>query len=621
MLTFKSVTLHNFGSYKNTTLDLQNKGYCLVTGRNNFLKDNALSNGSGKSFIWNAICFALTGETLAGIRSNLKNILIEDNTCFVEVDFTFGRDEYLITRYVAPKSDLKILKNGIDVSGKGLRESEKKFAELLPDLTKDLIASTILIGQGMPNKFSSFTPSGRKEILEKFTQSDYIIENIKERVTRRLAVNQAAHKQLEDTILVNNTQLKLLESSYTQHYSEYTNFIAPDYNKLISEYEEKKKVAEAALLTYKNEKLQITAEIDNANNILINLIEAKSTESKQELDLYNVNNNENIRQINETNTKITFLQNEIRKLKNISDTCPTCGQKLPNVKLIDTSDREADLLKLKELLQKQQATKAEADKKHNYYVSMINDYFDKDIANCRIKLTDLKKQLATTDSNISTYTDTVSKLTQDINQWIYDRDNSDQAFKKLCEILKTEEESITQLKESITSLSIERDKLAEHVKTIKEIESRVKKGFRSFLLTGTIARLNKQAKKYCKIVFETPDLEIYLDGNALEISYCGKMFDSLSGGEKQRVDLILQFALRHILTESNPNFNANIIVLDEITDFLDKKSCAAVMKLLEKELNAIESVFIISHHAETLDLPIDSELHIIKNEQGISEVF
>jgi hypothetical protein len=44
------------------------------------------------------------------------------------------------------------------------------------------------------------------------------------------------------------------------------------------------------------------------------------------------------------------------------------------------------------------------------------------------------------------------------------------------------------------------------------------------------------------------------------------------------------------------------------------------MKLLEKELNTIESVFIISHHAETLDLPIDSEIHIIKNEQGISEV-
>ena len=621
MLTFKSVTLHNFGSYENTTLDLQNKGYCLVTGKNNFSKDNALSNGSGKSFIWNALSFALTGETLAGIKSNLKNILIEDNTCFVEVEFSFGRDDYLVTRYVAPKSDLKIIKNGIDVSGKGLRESEKKFAELLPDLTKDLIASTILIGQGMPNKFSSFTPSGRKEILEKFTQSDYIIENIKERVAHRLDVNKAAQKQLEDTLLVTDTQLKLLETSYAKHYAEYHNAVAPDYDKLISECEEKKKSAEIALLAAKTDRFNVASEVDNVNNTLINLIEAKGKEAKHELDLYNANNNECIQQINETNTKITFLQNEIKKLKSVSDICPTCGQKLPNVTLIDTTDKEAELNQLKELLKTQQATKTAIDEKHRHYISEINNYFDADISACRTKTAELKKKLAEMDTLINTYSDAVSKFTQDINRWLYDKANSDSDFKKLEETLRTEAENIAKLKENMTAVAKEKDEIAEHVRIDKELESRIKKGFRSYLLTGTISRLNKQAKKYCEIVFETTDLEIYLDGNALEISYCGKMFDSLSGGEKQRVDLILQFALRHILTESNPNFNANIIVLDEITDFLDKKSCAAVMKLLEKELNAIESVFIISHHAETLDLPIDSELHIIKNEQGISEVF
>ena len=44
------------------------------------------------------------------------------------------------------------------------------------------------------------------------------------------------------------------------------------------------------------------------------------------------------------------------------------------------------------------------------------------------------------------------------------------------------------------------------------------------------------------------------------------------------------------------------------------------MKLLEKELNTVESVFLISHHAEELELPIDSEVKIIKNALGISEI-
>ena len=69
MLNFKKVILHNFGSYGHAEVDLENKGICLVSGRNNYKKDNALSNGSGKSFLWSGICYALTGETISGLKS------------------------------------------------------------------------------------------------------------------------------------------------------------------------------------------------------------------------------------------------------------------------------------------------------------------------------------------------------------------------------------------------------------------------------------------------------------------------------------------------------------------------------------------------------------------------
>ena len=144
MLKFKKIILHNFGSYGHAEVELNNKGICLVSGRNNYKKDNALSNGSGKSFLWSSICFTLTGETISGLKSNLKNINIEDDpTCYVTVEFLENADSYVVTRHIAPKSDLKINKNGTDISGKGIRESEKKLGEVLPDLTKDLIASTI----------------------------------------------------------------------------------------------------------------------------------------------------------------------------------------------------------------------------------------------------------------------------------------------------------------------------------------------------------------------------------------------------------------------------------------------------------------------------------------------
>ena len=82
----------------------------------------------------------------------------------------YNKDLFSLVRYITPKSDLKIFKNDVDLSGKGIRESEKKLQELIPELNKDLIASTIIIGQGMPNKFSSFSPSGRKDLLEKISE-------------------------------------------------------------------------------------------------------------------------------------------------------------------------------------------------------------------------------------------------------------------------------------------------------------------------------------------------------------------------------------------------------------------------------------------------------------------
>ena len=44
------------------------------------------------------------------------------------------------------------------------------------------------------------------------------------------------------------------------------------------------------------------------------------------------------------------------------------------------------------------------------------------------------------------------------------------------------------------------------------------------------------------------------------------------------------------------------------------------MKLIEKELNTIESVFIVSHHADELGIPVDSEIKVIKNADGISQI-
>ena len=149
-------------------LDLNNLGYVSISGINNNLFDNAKSNGSGKSSILEALIWNLTGETLRNSK-DIVNRYTVGGTC-VELDFTIDNNNYKIARYREDEdfgTNLKIFVNGQDKSGKGIRDTQKILEELLPDLDTNLLGSVIILGQGLPQKFTNNTPSGRKEILEK----------------------------------------------------------------------------------------------------------------------------------------------------------------------------------------------------------------------------------------------------------------------------------------------------------------------------------------------------------------------------------------------------------------------------------------------------------------------
>jgi len=620
MLSFEKVILHNFGSYGHAEIALHDKGFCLVSGKNNYKKDNALSNGSGKSFIWNAVCFAITGETINGLHTNLKNINIEnDDTCYVKLIFNFNADSYEITRSVSPKSDLQIIKNGTNISGKTFRETEKKLGETLPDVTKDLIASTIIIGQGMPNKFSSFSPSGRKELLEKLTKSDFMIEDIRQRVNDRLTELNGKLRECEDSLLLNNNKLSTDKKSLEKLQEEQKTKIRPDFDKQIKETED-------LINTYQTKIDGANAEVKKHENNLeiiskkvVSLTEEKAAVSQEEQAAYTEAYQRYFKTQTTLNADLRVKEQEISRLKSIKDTCPTCGQKIPGAVKPNTAAQEAEAEELRGKVKAINEQLTKCNNSHTEYKNKINEDYDGDIAKLKAEESTIKGNLVTAKANVATFTSEQSLLKETLTRLKYDKENWDKYSKTVNDTIQALNASIAQLSTLVRITDDNRIDLLAHQAVVKKMETLIKRDFRGFLLENIINYINKKAKDYCEIVFETRDLNVYLDGNALDISYCGKMFDNLSGGEKQRVDLILQFAIRDMLN-TYLNASSNILVLDEITDFLDKQSCASVMKLIEKELNTIESVFVVSHHATELELPIDSELKIVKNADGISEI-
>lgn len=619
MIQFKKLTVHNFGSYGHSELDLQNRGFCLVSGQNNFKKDNALSNGSGKSFLWSAICYALTGETINGIKTNLKNINIEEDDCYVQIDFLYNKDLFTIIRTAAPKSDLKIFKNDVDLSGKGIRESEKKLLELLPEITKDLIASTIIIGQGMPNRFSSFSPSGRKELLEKLTKSDFMIEDLKVRIQNRHQDLAIKIREFEDSLIANSTQLNIYINDLNKIKNSLEQQKQPDFDRLIQEHSNKINELLETLEICNQEIAQIEITIEALNNRFLNISDEKAKVSAEELTAYTTSHSELINRKNQSVFRISELKKEIAKLQNIKDTCPTCGQHLPNVIKPTTEQQESELIVLETNLKQIEDDILKCNNQHQIYLNQINEAFNDELATLTNGLTEAKQKLTNFKATKSSDTALLDESKLSYNKLVYDKQNWHSYIENQNKEIEKLETEIARLNNIINLVNISKEDYSSRLAIIKKMDNLIRRDFRGYLLTNVIEYINKKSKEYCETVFGTKDLSLTLNGNALDITYCGKVFDGLSGGEKQRVDLILQLAIRDLLT-TYLDLNANILVLDEITDFLDKKSCQAVMNLLEKELQTIESVFIVSHHTEELELPIDSEIKIIKNEDGISEL-
>lgn len=620
MLDFGKIKLKNFRSYKEAELNLRDRGFCLISAENHCKTDNAGSNGSGKSSIVEAICFALTGETTNEVSKGLVNNQAgKDEDAYVELELNKDRDNYIIKRILAPKSDMRITKNGQDISGKGIRESQAILEKELPDVDHDLIASTIVLGQSMPYKFSSFAPSGRKELLERLTKSDFMIEDMKKRVAERLDELNKKLREDEDNLLLNNSKLSQVKNELRQ--LEYTrdNSVSLDYNAEIARDEKFLNETTATINKAEKENTKLQIDIDSVNKKLAELNNERLRVREEELNSYNKSINEYVIKASEIKSDINSLNREIVQLKNIRDICPTCGQKIPGVHKHDTSKQEAEVKTLQESLKTVQDKSTEINKKHDDYIIQIDSSFKDDINKLNSELETLTDNQSKNNRELRESYSRKSALEAEISKFKYEQSAEQKNWNSLIKDIEEHKKAITQLENLIRLAEDGKVTYESRLEVVKKMDILIKRDFRGYLLINIIEYLNKKAKEYCNIVFGNELVNLELSGNNLEITYAGKTFDNLSGGEKQRVDIMLQFALRDLMNKYF-NVDSNIIVLDEITDYLDKQACQAVIKLITEKLNDTESVFIISHHMSELGLPIDSEVHVVKDENGISSI-
>lgn len=617
-IKFKTLKLHNFMSFGDSEVNLDDSGYTLVSGENNCKLDLAKSNGSGKSSLWEGIVWVLTGDTIRGTK-DVINRYGKDGT-YVEIVFYIDNTKYKVIRYkeyAKIGTNLKVYIDDIDKSGKGIRDTESLLAQYLPELTSDLIGSVIILGQGLPQRFTNNTPSGRKEVLEKLSKSDFMIDDIKNKLSnRKMFLNQELRKY-EDLVLSAESKKNMVDNNIVKTKEQLNNIPVRDFDNEIVDAEMNYSYLKSCI--NENEYLSITNKLNECRT------EYKTFDlnCKNELNEVDARYSESIKfiqtHLTEAKVKVAYIKDEINRLENIKDICPTCGQKLPHIHKVDTtdlynewsswntklSDAEADLAKTEEdkakdkfnITNKQQEKRVELENNGK----ILREQFDiiekaynkqkQDAENARLELEKVKS----------------------------DKEMYNFKWKELNTSLQALEGQSKQLSEEILYNNIEKDNIKSRVDIVNKMLTIATRDFRGFLLSGIIDFINHKAKEYCKEIFDTEEIEFKLDGNNIFIGYCGKQYENLSGGEKQKIDLIVQFSIRDMLSQYL-SFSSNILVLDEICDNLDYIGCQRVMNLISTKLSDISSLFIITHHTDELAIPYDNELMIIKDEYGISKI-
>lgn len=617
-LKFSHLYLENFMSFSQADIDLSTPGFALVFGENQNLEDGASSNGSGKSTIFEAIYWCLTGSTIRGSKE-VVNKSFEKEGCYVELQFYADNKFVELLRsknHKKHKTNLFIKVDGTDISAKGIRDSEKVFSETFPELSSDLIGSVIILGQGLPNRFTSNTPSGRKQILEQLTSSDFMIDSLKEKLSTREQElkSEATAKALEISSLTGKKSIlqSQIDQLIKKKESSNRDYLQHEYDKLNSQWSSLTAQIDSSMniINYSKTKLaEIYKQIMDQKDTTNSLVSYRNIEIQKVEQEYNP-------KVVEVNSEISSLSSYITKAESIKDICPTCGQKLVGVEKIDCSNEKHKLILAKENKTRIHTERQlEIDTINEQYKSKL-DESNRLLANYQQAYSDLDKgtKLLETQLNSDQY------LEKKLKSQLYSLD----AQLKVIDLVDYDKQ-ISDIKNDISNIdqdllytNSEVERINRHQDVITKFQTFVKRDFRGYLLDQYIDFINKTAKSYCSYLFGSDKILIALDGNNLSISYCGKEYESLSGGEKQKVDLLVQFSIREML-RSTLNFSSNILVLDEITDNLDLEGCQKLVDFISNSFKDLESIYLISHRKD-LDIPYDYMIHVVKGSDGVSRI-
>ena len=658
MINFKQVHIENFLSLGQVDLDLKDdSGFILVDGENHRVEDGASSNGSGKTSAFEAIIWALTGETNRGYKDVVNRY--QDEGCKVKLDFDFKGHSWSVERLRSKKGsqDLHIWKDTKELEYKGLRDAEAVLNKELPELTLNFLGSTIILGQGLPQRFTNNTPAGRKAVLEELSNADYMITHIKENIKTRQEKLANELRKVDDEILSTTTRVEMSKRHLNETQASLDALKSVDIEAKKTELTNLTKKGQDIKNKYESQKLQVANDekVYSETNMKYSQMESRYLEEKLSVE------KERSRKSEEENEKFNkslleatekfgpLIEAKKDLLKAIKEQldhrkalisggyCKYCGQKLQSV-----SEKELDDARkfIEENKNKPFEVEAEIDKlltdksllsgrmsqAHKADLMSIDEAFDK-------KQDVLKEDFVQKSMSVKHQVDEMRQvlekskiLEKELFTSLTDLRSAYQIQKAAIEsyerdlntkqqLLDTTIKEIEEYSRKLEKLVVSQSEINQRIKVVKSFETFASRDFRGILLEDIVNQLDSNLHKYAEKVYGEPLTRFYQEGNTIGIQFDGKEYEGLSGGEKQKLDVLVQLSLRDLIIQTS-GIDANIVVFDEIFDALDQAGCEALLNVIS-DLGL--TVYSITHRRE-LNIPYDKRYVIVKESNGIAHL-
>jgi DNA repair exonuclease SbcCD ATPase subunit len=568
MILFRYVRWKNLLSTGNyfTEINLSGNTNTLVVGE----------NGSGKSTMLDALCFALFGKPFRDINKPQLLNSINNKDCVVEVEFDTGNKAYKIIRGIKPNV-FEIYCNGELVNqDAAVRDYQEYLEKFILKLNYKSFTQIVILGSASFTPFMQLKSADRREIIEDLLDIQ-IFSTMNSLVKDRLSNNKdlVANKKHEIDLATQKHDMQ------KKHIDE----LKQNNEDKVKEYE-----------------TEIQCNSDTVSSLLANVtILTTEVETLQNSVAVKIETEAKVKTITKLESQIESNLSKFRKdigFFQSHDNCPTCRQ------TIAMEFKEEELTNLSTKVTECEHGLSQLEQKLNAEQEKLNDIAEK------------QKELQRKQVEIATYNTTITET----NKMIVRLQKLAEELKNSKTVSDKEEKELSDIKECLTNLKNDLRMFIDE-RTYYEVAGNLLKdtGIKTKIVKQYLPVINKLVNKYLA------SLDFFVNFN-LDESFKETIksrhrdeftYNNFSEGEKQRIDMALMLTWRAVAKLKNSS-NTNLLILDETFDSsLDANGTEELMKILHM-LEGV-NLFVISHKGDILQDKFANVIRFVK-EKNFSKI-